>query len=180
MLTKSRAELMMMRNLMNVSLVIVLAGTCQATDGPHGGPGLGLDKLKWGMTTAEMRAIYPVLRDSDGHALRIANYLYAGCKFDVFPEFSNDRFDTVILETQEPAPCYLQIRKELMAQYGTPDPEESFGNGRRLGWKSSSTLVWDIGDAKFLHIAFEQTSGSPHHVIYDWASRGGYRTPAKP
>ena len=119
------------------------------------------------MTPAEVQILYPFKKREWGGQSMTA-YRYGGCSFEVFPEFTNDRLDSIIMETIDgPAPCYLQVRKELLTQYGKPDPAESRDDGTRLGWKTDSTLIWYIGDYRFLHIAFEQASGSPHHVIYD-------------
>jgi len=122
---------------------------------------------------------YPSWRDNL-EAVSTAKYHYDGCEFDVFPVFTNGRFDSIILEPYDrPAPCYLQIRKELLARYGAPAPAESRDDGTRLEWKTRSTFIWYIGDSKFLHIAFEQARGSPHHVISDPAPTIEYRTPGK-
>ena len=157
----------MLRGLLIASVLIALVGTCLAADEPQGDIALGLGKLRWGMTLAEVRILYPFKKREWGGQSMTA-YRYDGCSFEVFPEFTNDRLDSMILETfDRPASCYLQVRKELLAQYGKPDPAESRDNGKRLGWKTGSTLIWYIGGSGFLHIAFEQANGSPHHVIYD-------------
>jgi hypothetical protein len=157
----------MLRRILNVSVLIMFGGICHAADGGHRDLALGLDKVRWGMTVAEVRAVYPSL-NGERRALSMTNYFYEGCNFDVYAEFTDDRFDSVILETADRSePCYQRIKNELRARFGTPDPAESRNDGTRLIWKSSSTLVAFIGDNKFLHIAFEQASGSPHHVIYD-------------
>jgi hypothetical protein len=168
----------MMRNHLCALLVTVFACTCVAAEERNGDFGLGFDKLMWGMTTAEVRAVYPSLRvvypssRSGGYKLSMANYFYDECLFNVYPDFTNDSLDSIILETDNAKACYLQIKREFLARYGTVDPVNSMG-GKRLAWSTKYTLVWLIGDHKFLHIAFEQARGSPHHVIYDTVTNFG-------
>ena len=139
-----------------------------AAEAPLDAIGLGLDKLKWGMTLTEVKTLYPSMETQGGAVPLLANYLYAGCNFDVFPEFTSGKLDTVIAETSENAlPCYQKIKQELLGRYGQPNPEKSLRNGTRLEWTGRVTNIWYIGDSEFLHIAFEQAEGSPHHVIYD-------------
>jgi hypothetical protein len=162
------------------SVVICLTCANYAAGNSREGLGLGLDKLRWGMTISEVKAAYPSWK-TGSDSVRASKYSFDGCSFDVFPEFTGGKFDTVILETFDgSASCNLQIRRELMARYGTPVPAETFEQGTtiRLEWKSNNTLVSFMRNSNFLHIAFEQAVGSPHHVISDPVSTFGNQSGA--
>jgi hypothetical protein len=157
----------MLRGLFIALVAAALVGVSFAADRAPSSLGLGLDGLRWGMTPPDVMALYAPM-NGDGDELKMRGYLYGKCSFDLFALFTGGKLDSVIAESfDRPASCDPQIRQDFLARYGRPSETMSAPGVTRLSWRTSNTLIWYISGKGLLHVAFEQSDGSPHHQIFN-------------
>ncbi|HEX3485491.1 MAG TPA: hypothetical protein VHT51_10555, partial [Micropepsaceae bacterium] len=106
---------------------------------------LGLDRLRWGMTSEEVRRAYPVLNFSEDYRatggfpvfpatawgptmLTLDEYRYGACMLRVSFSFYHARLYQVGVHSRNTdealRDCRRQVRRELSEQYGPSQPRE--------------------------------------------------------
>jgi TonB family protein len=99
---------------------------------------LGLERLRWGMTPAEVRLAYPDLNFTGGPVyggyigeaasspgvLSLTGYRYGDCTFRMTLSFYHDRLSIISVsatnEGDRLRDCRRQVRRDFAAQYGPP------------------------------------------------------------
>ncbi len=151
MLHRRSNTAMAWRNLL-IGFALIVAGSCpmaaaaalSASAYPRSADniGLGLDRLRWGMTSEEVRLAYPELQftaangDMYGRAsepggawgpvaLSAENYRQGGCTFGLYLTFYHARLKTVGAHSTNTGAalrdCRRQVRSDLTALYGPPE-----------------------------------------------------------
>jgi hypothetical protein len=107
---------------------------------------MDLDGLHWGMSLAEVGALFPDMVFSpnyDGIAVEKwgppwtgdVSYPYGGCSFDLQTEFYRNQLLSVVLNsTGDVAPCRARLVGEFNARYGTGVEQSPESGGSQWFW----------------------------------------------
>ena len=114
----------------------------------------GLDRMRWGMTLADIKRSYPNLSESQAPELHA--FAVGDCRFNTFPQFLNKQLRAVILESFEAGTaCRASSLNQLTAKYGKPSDASSSDHVTRLEWRKQGISVYYIAGPGLLHVAFE-------------------------
>lgn len=134
----------------------------------------GLDRLRWGMTSNEVRAFLPTLGPvpprigylaANQSRLFVEDYEYAGCRFELMFFFAGgDHLTTVSVANSDgcalAADVKSRIETELQTRYGT---------GALHGWKGFVTSgtygFYGTGPIKIIDIEFHAIN-APHIMVF--------------
>lgn len=119
------------RQTMIVPAVALLLHACASSQPPAPSTiGLGLERLRIGMTKADAQAAYPALTERGGFdnflQLELPPYQWEGCSFYVAVDFVNDRLQQINVgaDAKEDDSCKVTVLREIAKQYGPPQKGE--------------------------------------------------------